>query len=240
MNKHGTYRKHPKEISTLTKLSYLDMFHNNLHGVLHKELAAIWHINLSYNSFNFSQEVGMKSELPEYCSFKEDSLIGCNTPDFRSCHYVSQTSTIKHLIIIAVPVTCIILIFTILAILLFARRTKNIIEATQDFDIRYCIGTGGYGSVYRAQLPSGKVVALKKLHQLESQNPSFDKSFRNEVKIGSLLYALRMDDEAEELSWSQRVNILSGTVQYELLLELCSINKVCSLIALLYLYLVFI
>ncbi|MED6138881.1 hypothetical protein PIB30_078714 [Stylosanthes scabra] len=54
----------------------------------------------------------------------------------------------------------------------------GIIEATQDFDIRYCIGTGAYGSVYRAQLPSGKVVALKKLHQLESQNPSFDKSFR--------------------------------------------------------------
>ncbi|XLT47961.1 hypothetical protein HN873_040565 [Arachis hypogaea] len=152
----------------------------------------------------------MKSELPDYCSFKEDSLIGCNTPDFRSCHSVSQTSKIKHLIIIAVPVTCNILIFTILAILLFARRTKSkklekrtakngdlffiwnydgkiafedIIEATQDFDIRYCIGTGGYGSVYRAQLPSGKVVALKKLHQLESQNPSFEKSFRNEVKM---------------------------------------------------------
>ncbi|RYR71117.1 hypothetical protein Ahy_A02g005411 isoform B [Arachis hypogaea] len=31
------------------------------------------------------------------------------------------------------------------------------------------------------------------------------------MERGSLLYALRMDDEAEELSWSQRVNILSGT-----------------------------
>ncbi|XLT25263.1 hypothetical protein HN873_056555 [Arachis hypogaea] len=119
---------------------------------------------------------------------------------------------------------------------------EDIIDATQDFDIRYCIGTGAYGSVYRAQLPSGKVVALKKLHQLESQNPSFDKSFRNEVKMltqiihrnivkfhgfclhnrcmfliyeymerGNLFYALRIDDEAEELSWSQRVNIVSGT-----------------------------
>ncbi|QHN87098.1 Stkq [Arachis hypogaea] len=107
----------------------------------------------------------------------------------------------------------------------------------------YCIGTGAYGSVYRAQLPSGKVVALKKLHQLESQNPSFDKSFRNEVKMltqiihrnivkfhgfclhnrcmfliyeymerGNLFYALRIDDEAEELSWSQRVNILHVVV----------------------------
>ncbi|XP_068479505.1 MDIS1-interacting receptor like kinase 2-like [Phaseolus vulgaris] len=60
---------------------------------------------------------------------------------------------------------------------------EDIIEATQDFDIKYCIGIGSYGSVYRAQLPSGNIVALKKLHRMESQNPSFDKSFRNEVKM---------------------------------------------------------
>ncbi|GLU06637.1 hypothetical protein SLE2022_236510 [Rubroshorea leprosula] len=60
---------------------------------------------------------------------------------------------------------------------------EDIIAATEDFDIRYCIGTGGYGSVYKAQLPSGKVVALKKLHRRESEVPTFDKSFRNEAKM---------------------------------------------------------
>ncbi|XVF60512.1 hypothetical protein PTKIN_Ptkin08bG0053300 [Pterospermum kingtungense] len=60
---------------------------------------------------------------------------------------------------------------------------EDIIVATEDFDIRYCIGTGGYGSVYKAQLPCGKVVALKKLHRLEAEDPIFDKSFKNEVKI---------------------------------------------------------
>ncbi|XP_056170056.1 MDIS1-interacting receptor like kinase 2-like [Syzygium oleosum] len=59
---------------------------------------------------------------------------------------------------------------------------EDIINATEDFHIKYCIGTGGYGSVYRAQLPNGKIVALKKLHRLEAEDPSFDKSFRNEVK----------------------------------------------------------
>uniref|UniRef100_A0A7N2L0U8 non-specific serine/threonine protein kinase n=1 Tax=Quercus lobata TaxID=97700 RepID=A0A7N2L0U8_QUELO len=68
-----------------------------------------------------------------------------------------------------------------------------IIEATEDFDIRYCIGTGGYGSVYKAQLPSGKVVALKKLHRLEVEDPNFDRSFKN---------------EAVELDWTKRVNII--------------------------------
>ncbi|KAK4387933.1 MDIS1-interacting receptor like kinase [Sesamum angolense] len=60
---------------------------------------------------------------------------------------------------------------------------EDIIEATQDFDISYCIGTGGYGSVYRAKLPNGRVVALKKLHSLEGENPVFDKCFRNEAEI---------------------------------------------------------
>ncbi|XVF60516.1 hypothetical protein PTKIN_Ptkin08bG0053700 [Pterospermum kingtungense] len=60
---------------------------------------------------------------------------------------------------------------------------KDIIEATEDFDIKYCIGSGGYGSVYRAWLPSGKVVALKKLHHLEAEEPASDRSFKNEIKF---------------------------------------------------------
>ncbi|XP_030948044.1 MDIS1-interacting receptor like kinase 2-like [Quercus lobata] len=60
---------------------------------------------------------------------------------------------------------------------------EDIIEETKDFDIIYCIGTSGYGSVYKAQLPNGKVVALKKLHCLEVEDPTFDKSFKNEIKM---------------------------------------------------------
>ncbi|KAB2063218.1 hypothetical protein ES319_A10G201500v1 [Gossypium barbadense] len=43
----------------------------------------------------------------------------------------------------------------------------NIIEATEDFSSDYCIGSGGYGSVYKAALPTGQVVAVKKLHRSE-------------------------------------------------------------------------
>ncbi|KAK9195628.1 hypothetical protein WN943_003753 [Citrus x changshan-huyou] len=50
---------------------------------------------------------------------------------------------------------------------------ENLIDATEYFHIRYCIGTGGYGSVYKAELPDGKVVALKKLHHSETEDSAF-------------------------------------------------------------------
>ncbi|KAK2359403.1 putative leucine-rich repeat receptor protein kinase [Trifolium repens] len=76
----------------------------------------------------------------------------------------------------------------------------DIIKATKDFDMRYCIGTGAYGSVYKAQLPSGKVVALKKLHGYEAQY----------MENGSLFSVLYHDAEAMELNWRKRVNIVKG------------------------------
>ena len=69
----------------------------------------------------------------------------------------------------------------------FSIAYQDIIQATKDFDIRYYIGTGGYGSVYRAQLPSNKVVALKIFHGWESEDPAYLKSFENEVQILSTI-----------------------------------------------------
>ena len=68
----------------------------------------------------------------------------------------------------------------------------DIIKATEDFDMRYCIGTGAYGSVYKARLPCGKVVATKKLHSYEAEVPSFDASFRNEVRILSEIKHIKL------------------------------------------------
>ncbi|XP_076952457.1 uncharacterized protein LOC143626194 [Bidens hawaiensis] len=60
---------------------------------------------------------------------------------------------------------------------------EDFITATEDFDLKYCIGTGGYGSVYEAKLPNGKTFALKKLHRFEAEQPIFNQSFKNEVQV---------------------------------------------------------
>ncbi|KAJ0768809.1 putative protein kinase RLK-Pelle-LRR-XI-1 family [Helianthus annuus] len=60
---------------------------------------------------------------------------------------------------------------------------EDFVTATEDFDLKYCIGTGGYGSVYEAKLPDGKIFALKKLHRFEAQQPAFNQTFENEIKV---------------------------------------------------------
>ncbi|GKB94077.1 kinase RLK-Pelle-LRR-XI-1 family protein [Tanacetum coccineum] len=60
---------------------------------------------------------------------------------------------------------------------------EDFITATEDFSQKYCIGTGGYGSVFVAKLPNGKTFALKKLHQYETKQPTLDQSFINEVQV---------------------------------------------------------
>ncbi|XP_058094834.1 MDIS1-interacting receptor like kinase 2-like [Magnolia sinica] len=59
---------------------------------------------------------------------------------------------------------------------------EQILEATEGFDDKYCIGNGGYGKVYKTNLPSGQVVAVKKLHPLEGGDQSDQRSFRNEIR----------------------------------------------------------
>nr|GMC82550.1 MDIS1-interacting receptor like kinase 2-like [Ipomoea batatas] len=60
---------------------------------------------------------------------------------------------------------------------------ESIIEATGDFDSSYCIGVGGHGSVFRAELPSGQSVAVKKFHTLGLQDDEMCdiRSFSNEI-----------------------------------------------------------
>ncbi|XP_014523025.1 probable leucine-rich repeat receptor-like protein kinase At1g35710 isoform X1 [Vigna radiata var. radiata] len=203
----------PSLLGMKSILDKLDLSYNNLTGKLRREFAHLSNINLSYNSFNFSPDPDFKLHSPDYCSFPRHSLISNNPPDFSLCFSSlqtnSHTSEVNLSIEIALPIIFTLLVVILLALYLTRHKSRikfdaslskngdlfsiwnydgkiafeDIITATEDFDIKYCIGTGAYGSVYRAQLPTGKIVAVKKLHRIESQNPSFNKSFHNEVKM---------------------------------------------------------
>ncbi|PRQ21430.1 putative protein kinase RLK-Pelle-LRR-XI-1 family [Rosa chinensis] len=58
----------------------------------------------------------------------------------------------------------------------------QIMEATDSFDTAYCIGKGGYGTVYKAKLPSGSIVAVKKLYPVHDSEEASQKEFFNEIR----------------------------------------------------------
>ena len=46
----------------------------------------------------------------------------------------------------------------------------QIVEATENFDEKHCIGRGGYGSVYEATLRTGETFAVKKMQKTEDES----------------------------------------------------------------------
>ncbi|CAL0309783.1 unnamed protein product [Lupinus luteus] len=61
---------------------------------------------------------------------------------------------------------------------------SDILEATKDFNEMYCIGKGGFGSVYKAELPTGEIFAVKRLNIIDSDKiPKLElQSFENEIR----------------------------------------------------------
>ncbi|KAF8020512.1 hypothetical protein BT93_G1050 [Corymbia citriodora subsp. variegata] len=58
---------------------------------------------------------------------------------------------------------------------------ESIIAATKEFDAKYCIGVGGHGSVYKAQLQTGETVAVKKFKEAVEVEITSRKAFEREV-----------------------------------------------------------
>ena len=58
---------------------------------------------------------------------------------------------------------------------------EKIIEATEDFDDKHCIGVGAYGDVYKAELQIGQVIHVKKLHALSDDGIVNLKPFKSEI-----------------------------------------------------------
>ncbi|KAM1466579.1 hypothetical protein ACFX2I_031763 [Malus domestica] len=60
----------------------------------------------------------------------------------------------------------------------------EVVKAVDDFHDKYCIGTGGFGRVYKAELQSGQVVAVKRLNMSDSNDiPAINlHSFQNEIR----------------------------------------------------------
>ncbi|KAK1381303.1 Protein kinase domain-containing protein [Heracleum sosnowskyi] len=192
----------PKELGNCYSLVELDLSSNNLSGSIPNNfrcLVHLTHLDLYYNH--------LSDTLPPITNpYKDHRCDYSSNGGEVTSHRRNSVVLVRYI----VPFVTIGLFLMILAFVFVCRKKRkenqdkmlvrngdicsvwnfdgnlayeDIIRSTNNFDIRYCIGTGGYGSVYEARLQNGKTVALKKLHRLEAEDPNFDKCFKNEAHI---------------------------------------------------------
>ncbi|WCJ20789.1 Leucine-rich repeat receptor-like protein kinase family protein [Euphorbia peplus] len=245
----------PLVIGNMTFWS-LDLSHNNLSGTIPVSLP---HFNWSYIDLQYNS---LEGKIPERIWPYRAQLVGnedlCyDNLNIYGQYFPSQTrKDLMHYIKIFPPITM-FLVFLLLykrkvngsqiqpksikngdlfSILNFDGQVayEDIIKATENFSVKYCIGVGGHGNVYKAQLLGNRTVALKKLRSSKAVH-----SLVNEVKVlteirhrnigklygfclhrrsvfliyeymekGSLFGILRNAVKSAEMNWVQRVNII--------------------------------
>ncbi|XP_051151004.1 MDIS1-interacting receptor like kinase 2 [Andrographis paniculata] len=270
LSQNALFGEIPLSLGELRSIETLNLSHNFLSGSIpwsFRETSSLVSINVSYNELEGPLPQSKAFRDAEFDDVKNNKGLCGNITGLQRCH--SSRKHERDLVAIIVPVVgaCLIATVAAIAIFLHSRSKKkdveanvndpsknlfaiwsydgkmvyeNIIEATEDFDSKHCIGTGGFGSVYKAELDDGKVVAVKKLHEGLENSKSFTSEIqaltqikhRNIVKLlgfcshsrhsflvyellegGSLMTALSDDDKASELGWIERVNIVSGVAR---------------------------
>ncbi|KAF5755475.1 putative protein kinase RLK-Pelle-LRR-XI-1 family [Helianthus annuus] len=190
----------PSEIQSLVNLEIVNLSHNRLSGSIpnaFEKLPSVIDINLSYNPDLCGNITGLK-----LC--ESQITVKKNNDSF---HH-------RLILIIVLPLFGALLLCVIYAyrrqkkktfpvkpmvegsndffsILKFDGRQayNEILKVTNNFDENYCIGTGGYGIVYKAELqPNNLTVAIKKIHSSSSENLVDHASFLNEAVANGLAY----------------------------------------------------
>jgi hypothetical protein len=200
-------REAPVELGFIDNLWSLDISYNNLTSNIPNSYISIQTVSLSYNSltgpiltyFHWYDTLDTLNGNKYLCG----DFMG-----FPHCHPTSNNSNVTK-VKFFVPIA-ISLGFLVLGGFLLSRRMvkktqfklrketkhgnlfsiwnydghiayEDIIEATKDFDIKYCIGTDGYDSVYKAKLPGEKSDCLEET-SVEGWEPNFWYEFQKQGK----------------------------------------------------------
>uniref|UniRef100_A0A2N9IY86 non-specific serine/threonine protein kinase n=1 Tax=Fagus sylvatica TaxID=28930 RepID=A0A2N9IY86_FAGSY len=160
----------PSQINSLQSLELLNISHNTLSGfilVAFEEMCGLSYVDIFYNE--------LEGPLPNSRAFQDAHIETLQGIFFilQRKRQNPQTNQIND--------TDKEEVFTISTL---DGRTmyKDIIDATQGFDAKFCIGKGGYGTVYKAKLLSGNIVAVKKLQSFRDGEIAQQKEFLNEIK----------------------------------------------------------
>ncbi|BFG42896.1 hypothetical protein CerSpe_291700 [Prunus speciosa] len=198
----------PLTLSNHSYIQSVNLSNNNLNGPQPTEIdLPFGNIDLSNN--NFTQEI---QKAPDNTSVGNSDLCRDARGLTRACN--SKKNSNKVIIGVLVPVCGLSVVATTIALIrMFHKKTKRafkkinsaqnfenfesmilqeevkftfgeVVKAIDDFHEKYCIGKGGFGRVYKAELLSGQVVAVKRLNMSDSNDiPAINlQSFENEIR----------------------------------------------------------
>ncbi|KAL6661291.1 hypothetical protein ACP70R_000675 [Stipagrostis hirtigluma subsp. patula] len=90
---------------------------------------------------------------------------------------------------------------------------EDIINATENFKEKYCVAAGGYVSVYKAQLQTGRVFAIKKLHNTGEVVGEARFQCQIEVMMNIRNTILYNEELANELHWQRRISLIKNVAR---------------------------
>nr|XP_034920424.1 MDIS1-interacting receptor like kinase 2-like [Populus alba] len=186
----------PSQIGQLKQLETMNLSHNKLFGLIPPalvDLVSLTTLDISYNELEGPiPKIKGFIEAPFEAFMSNSGLCG-NTSGLKPCTLLtSRRKRNKIIILILFPLLGKRISFlgerqSPLSFAVWGYEEEilheTIIQATNNFNFNNCIGKGGYGIVYRAMLPTGQLVAVKKLHPSREGELGDLKTFRNEIRM---------------------------------------------------------
>ncbi|KAI5332537.1 hypothetical protein L3X38_022666 [Prunus dulcis] len=203
--------KIPSEMSSMQSLEKLNLSHNNLTGLIPTTFDGMHGLNDIDISYNQLQGTIPNNKAFQNARMEGNNGLCGNVGGLKPCnHSVEHKRTSKKAFLIIFPILGVLLLAFLAFGLIDRRRSRKkksqeieqgnmhesffsiinfdgrkmygeIMKATNGFDAVHCIGMGGQGSVYKAKIPSGSIVAVKKFHQTLDGEEASRKEFLNEI-----------------------------------------------------------
>ncbi|KAG6724417.1 hypothetical protein I3842_03G258300 [Carya illinoinensis] len=202
----------PPELGNLIAL-HLNVSHNQLSGEIPASFSNMVSLRNSSIDFSYNKLAGqiptgkVFEEAPASAYVGNSGLCG-NAEGLNSCYAVPKKKKDSKtvLLVVLIPVSGLLFLATIVAGLIICyRKTKLLDDESKraghsdekaesmiwererkfTFQDIYCIGKGGFGSVYRAALSTGQIVAVKRLKMSDSSDiPAASRqTFENEIRL---------------------------------------------------------
>ncbi|VAI35264.1 unnamed protein product [Triticum turgidum subsp. durum] len=202
----------PSELSNLEMLMYVNFSHNQFSGAIPASIASMQSLSIfdvAYNLLEGTVPNGIQNASAEWFLHNKGlcgDLVGlspCDLPpaDHRRKHQKIILPVSLTMFVATISITAGVIAFMIcrkkvpqntddvskrdvFSVWSFDGRIafEDIINATDNFDKKHCIGEGSYGSVYEAKLQDEQVVAVKKLHAGDEEAQD-EERFRHEIEM---------------------------------------------------------